>query len=177
MGLTPNPEGKQTRHPFNCLGKKISMTMALSQGHAVLHGDNSQIWYCQQGKNCIHSVKIFHTVQQLATQSNSPEETVHWISLHFNCEAVASLVQENLMNRNVENWHVGRKLPATFGSDGVRVRHLWLTVPSFKNYSLFCCVFCCSEGCFEDGGVKHWSIGSAQSVVLVMMTFSFRKHL
>lgn len=75
MGLMPNPEGEQTRHPFNCLGKKISVVMAVSQGHTDLHCDNSNLILSTRQK--LHSfVKTFHTVQQLATQSNNKQETV-----------------------------------------------------------------------------------------------------
>ena len=76
----------------------ISTAMALSQGHTDLHCDNSQIWYYQQDKNYIHSVKTSHTVQQPATQTINQEQTVHWISLHFNCEA------DEQKFRKLERW-------------------------------------------------------------------------
>lgn len=43
MGLAPNPGGKQTRYPFNCLGKKMSAGMSPSKGHSDCHCDNSQV--------------------------------------------------------------------------------------------------------------------------------------
>lgn len=69
MGPAPNPGGKQSSCPFNCLGKKLCTGMSPSKGHSDCHCDNFQMKRHYEG-----SVKSSWTVLTLSTSRKNQDK-------------------------------------------------------------------------------------------------------
>lgn len=156
MGLAPNPGGKQTRYPFNCLGKKMCTGMSPSKGHFDCHCDNSQVCCFRWDRSFLHSFsRIFlDWTVALYLKEEQKRNISEWMQVHW---SRADLRANSLRDRN------GRlclEITRPSGNDSFEARNWWFSASPTASCNLFMGQIMpfFVTGC--QAGTLNWSIAS-----------------